>query len=315
VVSIFFPGQGSQKPGMGKSLYQTSSVARGVFEEADEALGFALSQLCFEGPEEKLRQTEYTQPAILTVSVAAYRALAQGAGNALQVQWAAGHSLGEWSALVAVGALEFRDAVRLVRERGRLMQVAVADGEGAMAAVLGASAEDIERVCQEVSTPESLVAPANFNAPDQIVISGHAAAVDRAADRLEELDAKRIIPLPVSAPFHSPLMQPAAHGLAKALSPIAVGALTAPVVSNVEARPNQDPSRVKALLIQQLTAPVRWVEIVQFLRSQGVESAIEIGPGKVLTGLARKIDRGLTMHNIEDHDSLEQVLAWVTKQR
>ncbi|MEL6184921.1 MAG: ACP S-malonyltransferase [Myxococcota bacterium] len=309
MTSFLFPGQGSQAPGMGRALAETFPVARETFEEADEALGFELSKLCFEGPEDELKRTEITQPAILTTSVATLRALASARPD-LRPRYVAGHSLGEWSALVAAGALTFPDAVRLVRERGRLMQAAVPLGEGAMLAVLGLTAEVVTAVCAEVSQTSGVVfAPANFNSPEQIVVSGSAAAAELAQTKLTEAGAKRIVPLPVSAPFHSPLMAPAAEGLREALADVAVSEPAVPVITNVEAAPNSDAARVKALLVDQVTAPVRWVESVQALVATGETSAFEIGPGKVLMGLARRIDRKLKVTPIEDPAGLEKAIA------
>jgi [acyl-carrier-protein] S-malonyltransferase len=309
VVTLLFPGQGSQSVGMGKALVDVFPVARRTFEEADAALGFSLSSKCFEGPEEDLKRTELTQPAILTTSIAAHRVLLERRPD-LKVNFAAGHSLGEWSALVAVGALAFADAVRLVRERGRLMQEAVPLGQGAMAAVLGLLPDEVKAVCEKVGAEMGqVVVAANFNSTEQTVISGSAAGVEAAGRALTERGAKKIAPLPVSAPFHSPLMAPAARGLAVALDGIAVSTPNAKVVTNVEAQPNGDASRIKALLVEQVTAPVRWVETVQFLVGAGETTAIEIGPGKVLMGLARRIDRNLKVLNVEDVDSLEKTLA------
>lgn len=294
---------------MGKALADAFPVARRTFLEADAALGFSLSSKCFEGPEEDLKRTELTQPAILTTSIAAHRVLLERRPD-LQVNFAAGHSLGEWSALVAVGALAFTDAVRLVRERGRLMQEAVPVGQGAMAAVLGLLPDEVKAVCERVGAEMGqVVVAANFNSTEQTVISGTVAGVEAAGRALTERGAKKIAPLPVSAPFHSPLMAPAARGLEAALHATSVSGPSAPVVSNVEARPNSDAARVKALLIEQVTAPVRWVETVQFLVQAGETTAIEIGPGKVLMGLARRIDRNLKVLNVEDVDSLEKTLA------
>lgn len=309
MTSFLFPGQGSQAPGMGQALAEAFPIARQTFEEADDALGFSISKLCFEGPEEELKRTELTQPAILTTSVAALRALGAARPD-LAPRYVAGHSLGEWSALVAAGSLAFRDAIRLVRERGRLMQAAVPEGEGAMLAVLGLAPEVVGELCAEVSAATGVVfAPANFNSPEQTVVSGSAAAVALAQTKLTEAGAKRVVPLPVSAPFHSPMMAPAAEGLRMALEPIELGELSVPVITNVEAAPNADANRVKALLVDQVTAPVRWVESMRALVSAGETQALEIGPGKVLMGLARRIDRSLKVSSIEDPASLEKALA------
>jgi [acyl-carrier-protein] S-malonyltransferase len=308
MVAFIFSGQGSQARGMGKAIADAYPVARRTFEEADDALGMRLSELCFEGPDEELRKTEVTQPAILTTSIALFRAL-KAERPALEPQLAAGHSLGEWSALVAVGALRFTDAVRLVRERGRLMQEAVPLGEGAMSAVLGLPMEKTSEIVAKVAgeLTSAVVCVANYNSLDQTVISGHKSAVDSAARAIAEAKGKAV-PLPVSAPFHSPLMALAAEGLEKAIAPIEIGSLSAPVVTNVEAQPNRDPSRVKKLLVDQVTAPVRWVEIVRYMAANGVTQALEIGPGKVLAGLVKRIDRNLKVANIEDPASLTKAL-------
>ncbi len=308
MVTLLFPGQGSQSAGMGRSLADAYPEARAVFEAADEALGTKLSKLCFEGPEETLRHTEVTQPAILTTSIAALRAV-QTERPDLTFAFAAGHSLGEFSALVAAGVLQFEDAVRLVQTRGRLMQAAVPSGEGAMSAVMGLEAGPIAQVCEDVTREVgTVVAPANFNSPEQTVISGEAKAVAEANQRLSAAGAKKVVELAVSAPFHCALMQPAADGLREALADIDVGSFAFPVVSNVEARPNTDPTRVKALLVQQVTAPVRWVESVRALAEAGQTSALEVGPGKVLMGLARRIDRGLKVGLTQDADSLKKAV-------
>ncbi len=308
MVTFLFPGQGSQSSGMGKALSDASEAARRTFEEADDALGMKLSSLCFEGPEAALKRTEITQPAILTTSVAAWRALAEARGG-LKPTFTSGHSLGEWSALVAVGALAFADAVKLVQARGRFMQEAVPQGEGAMAAVIGLAPERIAEICAQArEATGGVVAAANFNSPEQTVISGAAGAVKDASERCQAAGASRVMPLPVSAPFHCALMKPAADRLAEALAPITVRAPSAPVVTNVEATPNSDPGRVKGLLIDQVTAPVRWVEIVRYLVDQGETDCIEIGPGRVLMGLARRIDRKLKVHSVQDPESLEKTL-------
>lgn len=306
--AYLFPGQGSQHPGMGQDLCKAYPAAQQVFDEADDALGMKLSKLCFEGSEEDLRRTEITQPAILTHSIAALRALLSERPD-LSADFAAGHSLGEWSALVAVGALRFSDAVRLVAERGRLMQAAVPEGVGAMSAVLGLTPEQVQQVCAQVAlSPTDAAWPANFNSPEQTVISGSVAAVERAQAALTEAGAKKVVPLPVSAPFHCPMMQPAADGLAAALADIEVGPMSAPVVTNVEASPNSDPARVKGLLVQQMTSPVRWVECFTQLSSAGATVALELGPNKVLMGLGRRIDRALAVLPIGDPAGLNKAL-------
>lgn len=309
MVTFLFPGQGSQSPGMGKALADELDVARRTFEEADDALGMKLSKLCFEGPEEELKRTEVTQPAILTTSVAAWRALKEKRPD-LTPAFTAGHSLGEWSALVATGALRFFDAVKLVQLRGRFMQEAVPEGKGAMAAVIGLTPEKVSEICEEVSASTGeTVAAANFNFPEQTAISGGATAVAAASEKCNEAGAFRVMPLPVSAPFHSALMKPAADRLEKALEPIEVCPPSAPVITNVEAAPNQDADRVKALLVQQVTAPVRWVETIRFLVDNGETAAVELGSGNVLMGLARRIDRKLKVHGVRDPSSLEKTLG------
>lgn len=290
---------------MGQALVEAYPRARAVFEEADDALGFALSKVCFEGTEDELKRTEITQPAILTTSIAALRAI-EAERPELKCTIAAGHSLGEWSALVAVGALAFEDAVRLVRERGRLMQEAVPEGEGAMAAIIGVDSDAIVTIVDGIDGATA----ANFNSPEQTVISGTVAGVEAAEAAIgTKHEGARVVRLPVSAPFHSPLMKPAADGLAAAMETTTVHAMSAPVVTNVEASPNEDPSRVKSLLVEQVVAPVRWVEIVQHLVGAGQTTALEIGPGKVLMGLARRIDRKLGVKPISDPASLTKALS------
>lgn len=304
MIAFVFPGQGAQFAGMGKDLFQNFPVARQVFQEADDALNDHLSRLCFEGPEEDLKLTANTQPAILTHSVAALRVLHQEAGLAAQV--AAGHSLGEYSALVCAGALTFADAVRTVRQRGQFMQEAVPVGEGAMAAILGLDNDILQTICESAAQGQ-VVAPANFNSTGQIVIAGHAAAVSRACDLAKEQGAKRALPLPVSAPFHCALMQPAAERLAEVLARITVGDMLCPVVSNVEASPNQDSGRVVKLLIRQVCAPVQWTDSVQSMVDLGVSRFVELGPGKVLTGLIKRLARDAELQNVEDCDSLKKI--------
>jgi [acyl-carrier-protein] S-malonyltransferase len=349
-IALLFPGQGSQSVGMGRALYDNSPAARAIFDEADSALGFALSKLIFEGPEDKLKLTENTQPAILVVSIAALRVLEpELKSRGLAVAFAAGHSLGEYTAHVAAGTFSFADAVRTVRARGQFMQSAVAPGEGAMAAILGLSAERINDICARVSdeltqpppdnpanpsaqaaatldaltdpanpatTPteaasrvSAVVSPANLNSPDQTVISGSTAAVERAAALCKEAGAKRTVMLPVSAPFHCKLMQPAQDQLANALESIAFNDPAFPVASNADARLLHRGPEVRDALIRQVTGPVRWVECIQLLQQAGATHYIEVGPGKVLTGLNRQIDRALMTTNVEDPTSLEKTLA------
>ena len=296
-IAFIFPGQGSQYAGMGKALAETFPAAREVFEEADAALGFAISDLCFNGPAEALQLTENTQPAILTTSIAVLRVIeAEGFG---EPDFVAGHSLGEYSALVAARALSLRDAVQIVRARGRYMQEAVPAGHGAMAAILGVEMDTIKAACEEASAGE-VCSPANINSPGQVVIAGHAAAVDRAIALLKERGAKRAVKLNVSAPFHSALMQPAQERLAIDLAKVPFSDPSVPIVTNVDARPINAGEDARNALVRQVTAPVRWLESVEFLIQQGVQTFIEVGPGKVLSGLVRQIDRSVRCVNVED---------------
>ena len=300
-MAFIFPGQGSQSPGMGKELAEKFSAAREVFEEADDALGFALSELCFNGPAEALQLTENTQPAILATSVAALRAMqAEGFPAA---DFVAGHSLGEYSALVAAGSLTLREAVKIVRARGRYMQEAVPVGTGAMAAILGSDIETVNAACAEASQGQVCTA-ANINSPGQIVIAGDAAAIDRAMTILKERGAKRALKLNVSAPFHCALMKPAQDRLALDLASISISDATVPVITNVDAAPEQNSDKLRDSLVRQVSQPVRWLESVEFLINQGVQTFIEIGPGKVLSGLVRQIDRSVRCLNVEDEASL-----------
>ena len=297
MIAYLFPGQGSQHAGMGKELADNFAVARHVFEEANDALGFDLTALCFNGPEEDLKLTANTQPAILTTSVAALRVLS--AETDLVPSFAAGHSLGEYSALVCAGGLDFADAVRVVRQRGTFMQEAVPVGTGSMAAILGLGLDDLAVVCSEAAQGQ-VVAPANFNSDGQVVIAGHTEAVDRAIVIAKEKGAKRAMPLPVSAPFHCSLMIPAGERLATVLNGIDVGAMTLPVITNVEAAPNQDSARVSELLVKQVSAPVRWQETISSMVELGVDRYVEIGPGKVLSGLAKRMAKGSTIQNVQN---------------
>ena len=296
-IACVFPGQGSQYPGMGKDLAENFSASRQVFEEVDDALGFPLSRLCFEGPAEDLQLTENTQPAILSVSVAAYRALE--ANGLPEPAFVAGHSLGEYSGLVAAGVLTLSDAVKTVRARGRYMQEAVPVGVGAMAAVIGAKLSDIEKVCREVSG-EEVCSPANINAPNQIVIAGHATAIDRAVEALKEVGAKRVVKLNVSAPFHCALMKPAQDRLAKDLEQLSFSDAKASVVTNVDAVATKDPAVLRDSLIRQVSSPVRWFQSMSFLIDEGIRTFAEVGPGKVLSGLMRQISRDVNCFNVED---------------
>jgi [acyl-carrier-protein] S-malonyltransferase len=305
VTAFVFPGQGSQAPGMGKDLAEKFAVARQVFEEADDALGFAISRLCFNGPAEDLQLTENTQPAILTVSVAAFRAmLAEGIDAPAFV---AGHSLGEYSALVAAGALSLTDAVRTVRARGRYMQEAVPVGTGAMAAVIGGDLDAIERICAE-AREDQVCSLANLNAPNQTVIAGSTEAVDRAVELLKGV-ARKVVKLKVSAPFHCALMKPAQERLALDLAELNFSEPAMPIVTNVDARATTAPDELRDALVRQVSAPVRWVESMQLLIEQGVGAFVETGPGKVLSGLMRQISRDVKMLNVEDAASLETTKA------
>ncbi|WP_047497866.1 ACP S-malonyltransferase [Terriglobus sp. TAA 43] len=306
-IAFLFPGQGSQSVGMGRDLVEKFPAAKAVFEEADDALGYSLSQLCFEGPEDQLKLTEYTQPAILTVSVAAARVLAD---HGVTATMAAGHSLGEYSAHVAAGTLTFADAVRTVRLRGQFMQEAVPPGKGGMSAILGLDAGRIGELCQQASDEHNcIVAPANMNAPEQTVISGEASAVTRAGELCKEAGAKRVVPLPVSAPFHCKMMEPAAERLAAELERVVILDPQIPVASNVDARMISRRADVRDCLIRQVTGAVRWVECIELLKTSGATTFIEVGPGKVLSGLMRQIDRAQKMLNVEDGDSLQKTLA------
>jgi [acyl-carrier-protein] S-malonyltransferase len=300
-IAYIFPGQGSQSPGMGKDLAEKFPAAKQVFEEADDALGFALSALCFNGPAEELQLTENTQPAILTTSVAVLRALeSEGLPSA---DFVAGHSLGEYSALVAGGSLSLPDAVKTVRARGRYMQEAVPVGAGAMAAILGSDLETVNAACAAAAQAQ-VCSAANINSPGQIVIAGDAAAIDRAIEMLKARGAKRAVKLNVSAPFHCALMKPAQDRLAADLSELQFDDLQTPVVTNVDAKPIKTGHEARDSLIRQVSQPVRWLESVEFVSSHGVQTFIEIGPGKVLSGLVRQINRELRCLNVEDESSL-----------
>ncbi|MBV8856482.1 MAG: ACP S-malonyltransferase [Acidobacteria bacterium] len=306
-LAFIFPGQGSQAPGMGRELAEKYPAAREVFEEADEALGFKLSRLCFEGPAEELQLTENTQPAILATSVAALRA-AEGEGLP-RPDFVAGHSLGEYSALVAAGALSLRDAVSVVRKRGRYMQEAVPVGAGAMAAVIGADIETVEAVCKEAAREGEVCSAANINSAHQIVIAGSSAAVERALPLLKERGAKRAIPLKVSAPFHCALMLPAQERLAADLDRVEFNDLSVPLVTNVDAAVIRTGAEARAALVRQVSSPVRWRESVEVLWREGARTFVEVGPGKVLGGLVRHTTHDARALHVEDAASLEATRA------
>jgi [acyl-carrier-protein] S-malonyltransferase len=303
-VAFVFPGQASQYPGMGKELADKYPAARAVFDEADQALGFAISKMCFDGTEEELKLTANTQPAILTVSVAAYRVLAE---KGITPDFVAGHSLGEYSALVASGALKFADAVQLVRKRGTYMQEAVPAGQGGMAAIMGLSPAVVTDACKRAAEGE-ICTPANLNSPEQTVISGHASAVKRAVEIASQLGAKRSMVLAVSAPFHSALMMPAQEKLAKDLQAISFADLQVPLVTNVDADTIRKGEEAREALIRQVSMPVRWEESMRLLQDEGVNTFVEVGPGRVLAGLMRQIERSVASLNVEDEKSLQAVI-------
>ncbi len=305
-IAYVFPGQGSQVPGMGRDLAENFPAARRVFEEVDEALGFHVSRLCFDGPVEALQLTENTQPAILSVSIAALRAMESEGFS--QPDYVAGHSLGEYSALVATGAITLGDAARTVRARGRYMQEAVPAGRGAMAAVMGMALSDIEQACREVSEGQ-VCEPANINSPNQVVIAGNTEAIDRAIEKLTKLGAKRVIKLNVSAPFHCALMMPAQERLAGDLEGLSIDDLRLPLVSNVDATEISKAPEARDSLVRQVSSPVRWLESVELLIREGVAVFVEVGPGKVLSGLLRQINREVKGHNVEDAASLKSTGA------
>lgn len=312
-LAFIFPGQASQYPGMGKELAEKFPAAARVFDEADAALGFAISKLCFEGSEEALKQTENTQPAILTVSVATFRVLEE---RGVTPDYVAGHSLGEYSALVAAGGLAFADAVRLVRNRGKYMQEAVPAGEGAMAAILGISSAQVEEICRKASDAgEGRVSAANLNSPDQTVISGNAAAVKRAVEEASASGAKRAVILPVSAPFHCELMMPAQLRLEKDLRAAKFNDLRVPLMNNADASLVSSGDEARDGLIRQVCMPVRWETSIRELINQGVTIFVEVGPGRVLSGLLRQIDRSVHCFNVEDEKSLNAALEKIAAAR
>lgn len=295
--AFIFPGQGSQHAGMGRELAENFKTAARCFEEANDAIGFSLSRLCFEGPEEDLKLTANTQPAILAASVAALRVLREE--SPIAPAFVAGHSLGEFSALVASGALDFADALRTVRARGSFMQAAVPVGVGTMAAILGVEPEILLEICAEAAQGE-VVSPANYNSPGQIVIAGHTGAVNRAIEIAKARGFRKAMLLPVSAPFHCALMKPAAERLSDTLDELQLRQIVTPVVSNVEAKPNSDVDRVKPLLVEQVCSPVLWDASVQQMIAAGVTRFVEIGPGKVLAGLVKRIDKEAVSFNVQD---------------
>ncbi len=303
-LAFLFPGQASQYPGMGKELAEKFPVARAVFDEADGVLGFSISRICFEGSEDELRLTANTQPAILTVSVATCRVLEE---RGVKPAFVAGHSLGEYSALVAAGALAFADAVRLVRLRGGYMQEAVPPGEGAMAAILGLVPAQVAEICRK-SADGQVVSPANLNSPEQTVISGNAAAVKRAVELASASGAKRAVVLPVSAPFHCELMMPAQQKLESDLRGAAFSALRVPLVTTVDAEVITSGDEAREALVRQVSLPVRWEESVHALIEQDVTTFVEVGPGRVLSGLLRQIERSVHCFNVEDEKSLLSTL-------
>jgi [acyl-carrier-protein] S-malonyltransferase len=305
-VALVFPGQGSQRIGMLAGIAEAWPQLKDTFTEASDALGYDMWQLIQQGEQEEINLTEKTQPILLTSSVALFRLWNSLGGPRPALM--AGHSLGEFSALVCVGALDFADAVRLVQARGRFMQTAVPVGEGAMAAILGLDDEKIEEICREVAEG-ACVQAVNYNSPGQVVIAGHAAAVERAIEKLKEAGARRAMPLPVSAPFHTDLMQPAGERLAEVLATISIRPPEVPVVHNVHARTESDPEAIRKLLVQQIYSPVRWTACVEFMAASGITVMVECGPGKVLSGLNKRINRSLDCYTTEEKEGLENALS------
>lgn len=305
-IVFVFPGQGSQRVGMGRDLVEASSEAKSLFELANKAVGFDLASLIFEGPEEELKQTVNTQPALLTTSVALYQTFAS---HGITPDYVAGHSLGEYSALTAAGSLSFEEAVATVRARGGFMEQAVPSGQGAMAAVLGGEREALAALCEEITSQGQLVELANMNCPGQIVVSGSKEGVEQLVARVKEIGAKRAIPLEVSGPFHSSLMKPAAQKLEGQLSTINIQDAKVPVIANVTARPVTDRTQISSLLVEQVYSPVLWQDSINWLIEQGVDTFVEIGPGSVLAGLIKKIDKTVAIYNVQDIESLEATVA------
>ena len=305
-IAFVFPGQGSQFVGMGKDFYDHVSSARKLLDEANEVLGCDLTSICFNGPEETLKLTENTQPALLVHSTMALKILRE---NGIDSVLAAGHSLGEFSALVSAGALQFKDAVRLVRLRGQFMQEAVPVGVGSMAAIIGLEIDTLQQLCDQISEDSCIVQPANLNSPVQIVIAGHKEAVEQVSEKALKAGAKKTVLLPVSAPFHSALMKPAEIKLQKELEQTEFYDLSYPVITNIEAKPITKGSEARSALVKQVCSPVRWSETMQVLVDQGIETVIELGAGKVLSGLIKRFNRGIKCYQVGDRESLSQTLA------